>query len=1460
MKNLFIAAFLSLILCIFVHSFSFGQGSVGIGTTTPNNSAILDVESTNKGMLIPRMDSLQRVNILNPATGLLVYETDTKALWMWNGTFWEKGTRPDAIYSEDLATSIKVANSGLIHMNIENDTAIFIKKNANDDYILDIRGANQNVYVGKETGDSILTGNDNTGIGYYAFGFSKKGFQNTAVGSHTLIRNSGNYNTAIGSHSLSNKNKGWHNVALGHTALQSLDSANYNIALGNHALRYHTTGDNNIAIGHEASSRDSFGVSNISIGRYSMYDNKGDRSIAIGENSLSNNQADDNLAIGNESLTDNTTGSSNLAIGYFSLNQNTSGSNNMAIGEGALENNVVGNNNLAIGKNAGHNEMGSNKLYIENSASSTPLIWGDFANDSIKIYGSLSIKDEYTFPTLDGLNGQIMKTDGNGNVAWSTPTSGGATQLNDLTDAVQNSHNVFIGPFSGVVNTGNYNSALGSYALQNNTIGSQNIAIGDSSLNDNIDGINNIAIGINAMKNNLTSDNSIAIGQNALKNSTGGANLAVGHYALENMISGGSNSAFGNFALRNSGGDYNSAFGNSSLSNSFADRNTAFGTNSGYHLTSGKQNALFGSDAMSSNKTGSDNSVFGDQALRIDTAGSFNTVLGSQALLSSQAASNNTSIGYRAGYSTEGGGNVFLGFEAGFNEMGENHLYIENSSSVTPLIWGDFANDSIKIYGSLSVKDEYTFPLVDGTNGQIMKTDGNGNISWESNSFGGELNSLTDAKTVYAQNNVFGGLGSGNSILPEGSNNTGWGMNALNSNTIGNDNTAVGQEALNANLAGESNTAVGTKALQNSNSDSNTAIGQEVLKDNVSGYKNTGVGAWALRSNVNGNNNTALGEQSMESNESGSSNVALGHNSLKNNTIGNENVALGSFAMHLNIDKSDNVAIGDSALFNNGAAGASYDGIENVAVGASALSSNTLGSSNTAVGYRALEMNTEGSFNTGIGKKALGNNTTGNQNTAVGISALKNNTTGHQNTAFGSNTLANNNSTHNAAFGENALKSANALSNSSFGVNSSFNVTTGQYNSVVGSNAMFQNKIGSNNVIMGASTLYLDTIGACNTILGTEAMYSSLATSNNTILGYQAGYNTQGGGNVFLGHQAGYNEPGSHYLYIDNTPTSDPLIWGDFIGDSITINGYLTSEDNFRAKASMIVDGFANFNNITIAKDLFYVSNEASSNFIVLDSTSISANSNFGATQDLWLQSPTVLTAQGDVRLPSNVSLGIGTTDSPTHALTIESIFSETLRLIGSGTNGAGARMNFGDANYVYINEPSDDVMRIHANRIGLRRDALTNSLELEGDASKTTAGNWLANSDKRIKTNIHEIENSFEVMKSLRPVTFNYTDEWMKIHPSIKHKKYYNFIAQEYGEVFPESIQGSGEYLPNDNDEVLQIDTYDAQIVTIQAVKDLILENEDLKKEIEMMRDMMNTLKVELNSLTKIVAENQIK
>jgi len=61
-------------------------------------------------------------------------------------------------------------------------------------------------------------------------------------------------------------------------------------------------------------------------------------------------------------------------------------------------------------------------------------------------------------------------------------------------------------------------------------------------------------------------------------------------------------------------------------------------------------------------------------------------------------------LGYQSGYSiANGSNNIFLGYQAGYNETGSNKLYIENSDSSTPLIYGEFDNKVVKLADHFTV-------------------------------------------------------------------------------------------------------------------------------------------------------------------------------------------------------------------------------------------------------------------------------------------------------------------------------------------------------------------------------------------------------------------------------------------------------------------------------------------------------------------------------------------------------------------------------------------------------------------------------------------------------------------------------------------------------------------------------------------------------------------------------------
>ncbi|MBL7729842.1 MAG: hypothetical protein JNM88_01580 [Chitinophagaceae bacterium] len=121
---------LFLLPVLFLGTAAIQAQSVGIGTTVPNGSAQLDVTSTSKGLLIPRMTSAQRLAIVTPpsgppATGLMVYETTTNSLWFYNGSVWNQlgtgGVSPWTVSG----TNIYNSNTGNVGIGTSSPTYKF---------------------------------------------------------------------------------------------------------------------------------------------------------------------------------------------------------------------------------------------------------------------------------------------------------------------------------------------------------------------------------------------------------------------------------------------------------------------------------------------------------------------------------------------------------------------------------------------------------------------------------------------------------------------------------------------------------------------------------------------------------------------------------------------------------------------------------------------------------------------------------------------------------------------------------------------------------------------------------------------------------------------------------------------------------------------------------------------------------------------------------------------------------------------------------------------------------------------------------------------------------------------------------------------------------------------------------------------------------------------------------------
>ena len=184
-----------------------------------------------------------------------------------------------------------------------------------------------------------------------------------------------------------------------------------------------------VAVGHRAEANAAYGVS---VGWYAGDGSTGNN-IAIGYNTIRNASGSDNTVIGGRSMYNND-GDNNVVLGASAFDNGGSGGgtgdDNVILGTGAGHS---GSGNVLIGKNAGSAGSLTNKLYIENSNSTTPLIYGEFDNDILRVNGTLQVNDPsstgYAFPTATGTLGQVLEVDASGDLVFATPSGGGGGGL-----------------------------------------------------------------------------------------------------------------------------------------------------------------------------------------------------------------------------------------------------------------------------------------------------------------------------------------------------------------------------------------------------------------------------------------------------------------------------------------------------------------------------------------------------------------------------------------------------------------------------------------------------------------------------------------------------------------------------------------------------------------------------------------------------------------------------------------------------------------------------------------------------------------------------------------------------------------------------------------------------------------------------------------------------------------------
>ncbi|MFL0206159.1 hypothetical protein V7S74_05350 [Aquirufa sp. 2-AUSEE-184A6] len=536
------------------------------------------------------------------------------------------------------------------------------------------------------------------------------------------------------------------NLAIGYTSLLSNTTGRKNIGIGNAALKFNTSGLENIGVGDYALIKNTIGSYNTAIGKESM---------------LNNLSGEGNSAYGVNSLILNNSGSSNTAVGGNTLGSNITGNQNTVIGYGADVSSDGLSNASAFGFNA--IAMASNTIQLGNTSIS-----------NVKTSGTITAGD-ITYPNSDGLNGQILTTNGSGTLTWVSPinsasslagivpiSSGGTgSSFQNFVDLTNNQSINGVKSFLSQVSIPSleFNNGAAIWALGGSGTG-LNLLQGGCCSRLIVDDLGRVAIGANyspAYQLDVEGDarftqdikvNAINVGKGAGTNN--GVNTAIGYEALAANTDGVYNSAFGfqvltantsgsyNHALgfqvlaSNSTGNNNNAFGQAALTaNTTGSDNIALGTSSLFRNTSADNNIAIGTQALGNSLTGSNNIAIGSQAIFANSTGYNNSATGYQSLQQNSTGYNNTASGYRSLYSnTTGFNNTALGYSADvasdglFNATAIGNGAIVSASNTIQLGNGDITN--VNTSGSLTanaaVSNEITENFtIDPTNAEAYK-------------------------------------------------------------------------------------------------------------------------------------------------------------------------------------------------------------------------------------------------------------------------------------------------------------------------------------------------------------------------------------------------------------------------------------------------------------------------------------------------------------------------------------------------------------------------------------------------------------------------------------------------------------------------------------------------------------------------------------------------------------------